>query len=66
MMPARQEIVDVYVRVCKDSGFGLDLVQAAQLTAAVLDIHQLQVWIAIDTDNMRRLADGTHGYYQRA
>lgn len=51
---------DIYLRVCKDSGYQLDMVDAAILAADVIGCHPLDIWMALDIDNMIRIADGTH------
>lgn len=56
---------DVYIRVCKDSGFRLDSTNAAILAAKVLGCHPLEILIALDFDNMNRIANGTHPVCQK-
>ncbi len=51
---------DVYIRVCKDSGYKLDSIQAATLAGKVLGCHPLEIWTAMDFDLMERIANGTH------
>lgn len=50
----------VYIRVCRDSLFKLDYVQAAHLSAQILRSHPLLFWAALGSDNMQRIANGTH------
>lgn len=56
----RKEIQDVYVRLCRDARFRLPMLQAARLTGAVLKTSALEVWAAMGTDAMERIANGTH------
>lgn len=56
----RKLIQDVYIRVCKDSGFQLDYVAAADLAARVVNCTPLDVMIAFGLDNMMSVADGSH------
>lgn len=57
---ARKLKQDVYIRICKDSGFKLEPTDAAILAAKVLECHPLEIWTALDFDNMTRIANGTH------
>lgn len=57
----RKVITDLYIRVCKDSGFELDCIEAAKLVANILTIDPFQVWEAMGTFSvMQRCANGTH------
>ena len=60
----RKQIQDVYVRLCRDSKFTMDYIQVAILTASMLKIQPLEVWGALDFNQMEQLADGTHPYYK--
>lgn len=51
---------DVYIRVCRDSGFQLDSTRAAILAANVLGCHPLEICMALDMDLMNKIADGSH------
>lgn len=58
---ARDTIQQLFIRLCRDSGFRLDGVRAARLTAAVLGIHPLDVWLAMPClDVMNDIAAGKH------
>lgn len=66
MPHSRKFVQDTFIRVCKDSGYKMDMVRAAQFTASVLDISSLEVWIHMgDMDNMERVANGTHPVCER-
>jgi len=57
----RKTITDLFIRTCKDSGFQLPYDQAAALTAGVLKISPMEVWVACGTlDTMQRIATGEH------
>lgn len=57
----RKLIQSVYIRVCGESGFQLDWVQAAQIASGVLKIHPLQLWNAFACiDQMQEIAFGNH------
>lgn len=60
----RKTITDFYARVCKDSGFKMDVVKAMQLTGAALNIPPLAVLAAIPFDTASRVADGSHPYFR--
>ncbi|MEN6545663.1 MAG: hypothetical protein ABFE07_06435 [Armatimonadia bacterium] len=64
--PAREFRQKVFIRVCRDSGFQLDPIQAAIIAAGVIGCHPLQMLCALDMDNMRRIADGSHPAATRA
>lgn len=57
----RKDIVTLYTRVCHDSGFRLDFAEAAKITAKVIGINPLEIWIAVgDMKTMQEIADGSH------
>ena len=57
--PSNIEIQELYIRICRDSKFKIDWVQAAQLTASVLQITPLMVGLAFPyVERMRTIADG--------
>lgn len=65
-MPDRKTIQDIYIRVCRDSGFGLDYIAAAQLAAKVVGIHPLDIWIAMPSLSvMEEIATGAHPSVRR-
>ena len=67
MLTTRETITSIYVRVCKESGFGLDAIQAAQLTARIVGCHPLDVWTAMPgLDVMDAIATGNHPLAGRA
>lgn len=67
MAEGRETITSIYVRVCEDSGFGLDAIEAAQLTARIVGCHPLDVWTAMSgLDAMDAIASGEHPCVRRA
>jgi hypothetical protein len=57
----RTTIQQIYVRVCRDSGFGLDSIRAATLTANMVGCSPLEVWLAMPSlDVMDEIAAGQH------
>ena len=54
------EIQALYVRVCRDSGFRMEAARAAHMVAVILKTDALKVWLELGTDNMDRIAAGTH------
>lgn len=60
----RQEIMDIYARVCKDSRFRMDMIDAAHFAAKVFGGIAADVWFASDFSTMERLANGTHPYFE--
>lgn len=57
----RQTLQQIYVRVCRDSGFKLDMHRACALAAAAVGKHPLDIWIAMPSlDVMAAIAAGTH------
>ena len=57
----RKRVQEAFIRVCRDSGFGLEASRAAAIAAGVLGIHPLEVWTAIgDLATMDRIAAGNH------
>lgn len=60
MAPERKLKQDIYIRVCKDSGFQLDSTRAAILAANVIGCHPMEIWMALDVDLMNRIASGEH------
>ncbi len=58
----REEIVQVFVRVCRDSRFQMTPEDAARLTSTMLDLGSpLVVWArALSLYDMERIADGSH------
>lgn len=60
-MTSAETIQQVYIRVCRDSGFKLDWIRATNLTASIVGKHPMDVWIAIGTiDVMEAIAQGEH------
>ena len=65
-MPERKKIQDVFIRVCRDSGFQLEATRAANLASDALGIHPLQVLTAMGSmEAMERVATGEHPAVQR-
>lgn len=65
MSPDRKLKQDVYIRVCKDSGFVLSSTDAAILTAKVLKCHPIEIWLALDFYYMEKIASGEHPACQK-
>lgn len=52
---------DVFIRVCRDSGYQMDARNAAILAAKVVGCHPLDIWKAMpDLSVMARIARGEH------
>lgn len=62
MSPERRKFIqDLYIRVCRDSGFKLEWERAAALAGATGGFHPMDVWNAMpDLDTMRKIAAGNH------
>lgn len=61
MTPEERKLMqDVYIRVCKDSGFLLNASQAAIFAAKIIECHPLEIWLSLDFDLMNRIASGEH------
>lgn len=60
MNPERKLKQDVFIRVCKDSGFMLSSTDAAILAARVLGCHPLDIAFSLDMDVMEKIAKGKH------
>lgn len=57
----RKLIQDVYIRVCKDSGFNMHWEDAAVLTADILNIIPLEVGLAFSRmGDLNQIALGLH------
>lgn len=57
----RREMQQLFIRVCRDSGFRLDAVAAAQLAARASGCSPLDFWIAVgDLATMDAIASGGH------
>lgn len=50
----------MYIRVCRDSGFKMEMTQAAHFAAKLLGIHPILIWTAFGLDAMEAIANGTH------
>ena len=54
----------VFIRVCRDSGFNMNFIDAAILTANVLNCHPMDIWVSIGGfNNMKSIALGNHPMY---
>ena len=61
MEHSRSRIQEVYIRVCRDSGFGLGAVESAIIAGKSIGIHPLEIWLAFSSlDVMKDIADGKH------
>lgn len=57
----REQIQQVFIRTCRDSGFSLESSRAANVAARVANISPLEVWTAIGSlEMMDRIASGEH------
>jgi hypothetical protein len=57
----RKFLQDAYIRVCKDSGWQIDGIEAAKLTAKVIGCHPYQIWTAFGyLDTMLEVSKGDH------
>jgi len=57
----RKFIQDLYIRVCRDSGFNMDYIRAAHFAGMVGGFHAMDVWIAMPSlEVMQQIAKGTH------
>jgi len=57
----RELIQQIYIRVCRDSAFTLDLHRACALAAKIVGKHPLDIWMAMPSlDVMFGIAAGTH------
>jgi hypothetical protein len=54
-------IQELFIRVCRDSGFTLDAARAAGVAAIAFGCHPLEVWMAMPSlDVMNEIAAGKH------
>lgn len=61
MKYTRQQIQEAYIRVCMDSGFQMEYIEAAKFTAKLLGLHPIEIWIAMGyMDTMEEIAKGIH------
>lgn len=57
----RQYIQEVFIRVAKDSGFGLEGTRVALFVANLLDMPPFMVYTAMgDMDTMNKISKGDH------
>jgi len=57
----KKEIQDLYIRVCRDSGFQIEYIQAAILTSRVIGCSALEIWLAFPSLGvMDEVARGIH------
>ena len=66
MMDKRQQIQQTYIRICGDSGCRMKPVDAVHFTAKILEISAIDVWVALGTNNMERIAAGEYQYSDAA
>lgn len=59
---SRHEIQQLYIRICRDSGFRLPFDQAAAVVGDMTGGSALTVWVdtGFTTDMMQEIAAGTH------
>lgn len=60
--PTREQIIQAYTRICKDSLYRMAPADAAHFVGKMLGISALEVWTksGMDLDTMSRVANGTH------
>lgn len=52
---------DCFIRICRDSGFKVDPLTAANIAATMAKTHPLLVWASFPSfDVMCEIADGSH------
>lgn len=57
----RKEIQMAYIRICRDSGWRMDYIRAAQFVADLYGISALEVWTTFGgLDIMQDIAQGKH------
>lgn len=54
----KQAIRTVYERVCRDSRYRSSMADAARLTARILKIDPLDVWLSMGIRTMEEIAQG--------
>ena len=58
---SRKQLQELFLRVCRDSGFSLEATQAASIAAKAAGVSPLEFWVAFGTiDAMDKVADGGH------
>lgn len=63
----RKKCQEAYIRVCRDSGWKMDYIDAAIFTGKLIDIHPLILWGAFSGfDQMDRIAKGEHPVCKKA
>jgi hypothetical protein len=61
MRHERKTVQDVFIRVCRDSGYSMNAIKAAGVAAAAMKCHPLDVWLAMPSLYvMDEIAAGTH------
>jgi hypothetical protein len=57
----RKFIQDLYIRICRDSGWQMEFAQAAHLAGKVGGFHAIDVWSAMPSMTvMEQIARGEH------
>lgn len=65
-MYSRDEIQQLYIRICRDSRFTIGYLQAAILAGEVLKISPIEVWTSLGSlDTMEEIAKGIHPALKR-
>lgn len=61
MEEERKTRQQLFIRICRDSGWRLSAVEAAKLAGSVLNIHPFEVYAAFgDMQIMDKVASGEH------
>lgn len=57
----RKEMQDLYIRICRDSCWKMDHVEAAKFTGKMLNVSPIEVWCSFSgLDVMEQIAKGEH------
>lgn len=57
----RKQITMAYIRVCRDSGFKMNYLNAAHFAAKLISVHPIDIYSAIGSfEAMERIALGLH------
>ena len=63
----RTQIQDMFIQICKDSGYGLKFIDAAIILAKVIKVSPLEIWMAFSSMSvMAEIAAGEHPACKRA
>jgi len=58
---SRHDIQQFYIRACRDTGWKMDYIRAAQFAGKVLGLSPISIWCAFgDLKLMEKIAAGDH------